>query len=182
MKKVMLMLVAGCAIGMLTGCGIPEEEHNAMIADLEAKHATEVDGLNIQIVDLESVVNAEKAKVRKSRIELDDASERITGLQQKSAETTKALAAEKSKAAKLESDVKSAKSMAASSQDQAMEAEEKYNTLDVEYQALKVRFENFQSNFGGSAAPAATAAAPVAEAPQSETKSAKSLLDEMSTF
>lgn len=185
MKKVMLLLAAGCAIGMLSGCGIPEDQHNAMIADLETKHGKVVEELNVKIADLESVVKAEQAKVRKARIELDDASERITGLQQKSAETSKALAAEKANVSKLESALKAAKSQTAAAKDMAMEAEEKFNTLDVEYQALKVRFENFQQNFGGSPAPAVsapTAVAPTAEAPSSDSKSAKSLLDEMSSF
>jgi chromosome segregation ATPase len=185
MKKVVLMLASVCAIGLLTGCGVPQEEHDAMIADLEAKHTAEVEALNIKVSDLESIVDSEKAKVRKTRIELDDATERISGLQQKSAETAKALATEKAKAAKLEGEIKTAKSMTTAAQEEAAQAVENYNTLDVEYQALKVRFENFQNNFGSSStasAPAASSAPAAAPAEEKKPESAKSLLDEMSGF
>lgn len=196
MKKIAMLLVTGSAIGMLTGCGIPEEEHLAIIADIEAKHAGEVDDLNGQIEEQKELVKNEKAKVRQNRIELDDATERIQGLQQKSAETSKALAGEKSKVAKLESDLKSSKAKNAAAEDRAVEAETAYSTLDVEYQDLKRRFEMFQKNMSSmsspspapssSAAPAGSSAAPSAApsstAPQTDAQKASSLLDQMGTF
>ena len=188
MKNIAMLLVAGCAIGMLTGCGIPEEEHNMIIAELDAKHQTEVDKLKGDIADKESINKNEKAKVRQSRIELDDATDRIKGLQQKSAETSKALAIEKSKATKLESELKTSKSRTASAQDQAMDAENKFSTLDVEYQELKRRFEMFQKNMNSIGTPAPTAApagnspAPASSGPQTDAQKASSLLDQMGTL
>jgi chromosome segregation ATPase len=188
-KRVAMMVAAGCAMGILSGCGIPEEEHNAMIAQMAAERAESEDQLNGKIADLESVVKSEKAKVRTARIELDDATERIKGLQQKSAETAKALATEKSKTSQLESDLATSKSTALAAQDQAMEAESKYNTLDVEHQELKRRFEMFQSNLSslntapasGSSASPSSSNAPAA-APKTDSETAKSLLDQMSTM
>jgi chromosome segregation ATPase len=190
-KSIAMMLVAGCAVGMLTGCGIPEEEHNAIIAEMEAKFKAEEEKLNIKIAEQDSVITSEKAKVRTSRIELDDATERIKGLQQKSAETATELASEKTKVAQLESELKTSKSATAAAQDQAMEAENKFNTLDVEYQELKRRFEMFQKNMSAlnqASKPAAPKAATQddlgmlgepAPAPKTDAQKASSLLDQM---
>jgi chromosome segregation ATPase len=186
MKNIAMMLVAGCTIGMLTGCGVPEEEHLAALAQQEAMFKAEEEKLNVKIAEQESIIKNEKAKVRTARIELDDASERIKGLQQKSAETATALATEKTKTAGLESDLKTSKSATAAAQDQALESESKYNTLDVEYQELKRRFEMFQKNMsalGEASAPAsAPAAAAPAAAPQSDAEKVNSLLDQMGTM
>ncbi|MDF7825782.1 hypothetical protein P4B35_17265 [Pontiellaceae bacterium B12227] len=191
MKKLAMLLASGFAIGMLTGCGIPEEEHNMIIDGINTEHQKEVDKLKGDIADKETIIKNEKAKVRQNRIELDDATERIQGLQQKSAETSKALASEKSKVAKLESELKTSKSRTAAAQDDAMEAENKYSTLDVEYQELKRRFEMFQKNMSAISEPAPAAAEPAASvmddfpadtAPQSDAQKASSLLDQMSTF
>ncbi len=185
-KRIAMMVMAGCAMGILSGCGIPEEEHNALVAQMAAERAESEDVLNGKVADLESVVKSEKAKIRTARIELDDASERIKGLQQKSAETSKALATEKSKASKLEDQLASSKSSALAAQDQAVEAENKYSTLDVEHQELKRRFEMFQANMnslGSASAPASSSsAAPKTAAPKTDSDMAKSLLDEMSTM
>lgn len=189
-KSIAMMLAAGCAIGMLTGCGVPEEEHLAALAAQESAFKAEEDTLNQKIAEQESIIKNEKAKVRTARIELDDASERIKGLQQKSAETSKALASEKTRAADLESELKSQKSATAAAQDRAMESEEQYNTLSVEHEELKRRFEMFQKNLssiGSSSSPAPAASADselealggAAEAPKTEKQKVNSLLDQM---
>ena len=72
MNKVAMLLVTVGAIGMLTGC-MKEEEHLAIVAGIEAEHAKEVDKLNADIAAQKDLVKNEKAKVRSSRIELDDA-------------------------------------------------------------------------------------------------------------
>ena len=33
-KAIVMMAVAGCAVSMLTGCGVPKEEHEAKLAEL----------------------------------------------------------------------------------------------------------------------------------------------------
>lgn len=187
MKKMAMLLAAGCAIGMLTGCGIPEEDHLAIIDGIKAEHQAEVDKLNGTIADRDDVIKSEKAKARQMRIELDDASERITDLQQKSAETSKALATEKSQVASLESQLKTANAKTAAAQDDAMDAENKYNTLDVEYQEVKRRFEMFQKNMSALSTPEKPAAAPAAapsamEEPATDSQKASSLLDQMGTL
>ncbi|MDF7798843.1 hypothetical protein P4C99_05185 [Pontiellaceae bacterium B1224] len=194
MKKMAMLLAAGCAIGMLTGCGIPEEEHLAIIDGINAQHQEEVDLLNIAIADRDDVIKSEKAKARQTRIELDDASERIEKLNQKSLEISKALAAEKSQVATLESQLQTAQTQAAVAMEEALESENKYSTLDVEYQDLKRRFEMFKKNMSALSAPkaaAAPAAAPSAtpaaaastsSAQGSASQKASSLLDEMGSL
>ncbi|MEI6891640.1 MAG: hypothetical protein V5783_05655 [Pontiella sp.] len=157
MKNIAMLLVAGCAIGMLTGCGIPEEEHNAIIASLKAEQQKEVETLNSDIADKESVIKSEKAKVGQSRIELRKAAARNDRLQKETAETAKALAAEKSKSSNLDSELKTSQSQAAIAQDQASDAESKYDTLEIEYQDLERRFEMFQQNMNSLSAPAPAA-------------------------
>ena len=188
MKKMAMLLAAGCAIGMLTGCGVPEEEHLAIIEGINAKNQEEVDKLNGTIADRDDVIKSEKAKARQNRIELDDASERIKDLQQKSAETSKSLASEKSKVATLESQLKTSKSQTAAAQDDASEAENKYSTLDVEHQELKRRFEMFQKNMSSLSSTPEPASAPAAESisapavqeePTTDSEKASSLLDNM---
>ena len=36
MRRIVMMVMAGCMIGMLTGCGVPKEEHEAKVAELNA--------------------------------------------------------------------------------------------------------------------------------------------------
>ena len=187
MKKMAMLLAAGCAIGMLTGCGVPEEEHNAIIDGINAQHQEEVDKLNVTIADRDDVIKSKEAKARQDLITLDDNAERIKGLQQKSAETSKELATEKSKVATLDSQLKTAKSQTAAAQDDALEAENKYSTLDVEYQELKRRFEMFQKNMAALSAPAEPASAPAVSAPAqdmptTDAQKASSLLDQMGTM
>ena len=191
MKKIAMMLAAGFTIGLLAGCGIPEEEHNAMIADIEAKHQAEVDKLKTQLADEESLKKKAEASLRQNRIELDDATERIKDLQQKGAETAKALAAEKASASSFELDLKTTKSQLAAAQDRALEAENNYSTLDVEYQELKRRFEMFQKNLSslgsspssGTSTPPSSGASPsMGNAPKSDAQKAASLLDQMGTL
>ncbi|WP_372797030.1 hypothetical protein [Pontiella sp.] len=192
MKKIAMLLVTASAIGMLTGCGIPEEEHNMIVQNLENEHAAEVDKLNAEIASQKDLVDNEKKKVRSMRVELDDATERITSLQQKSAETAKTLASEKSKTAGLESDLKTANSRLASAEERAAEAEAAYSTLDAEHQELARRFEMYRKNMSALSAPAApaksTAPAAMAEepdmmsAPKTDAEKASSLLDMMGTM
>jgi len=182
-KAIAVMVAMGCVISVLTGCGISEEEHNAIIAGVEAKAAADQDALSSNIVDLESLLQSEKNKIRTARIDLDDASERIKGLQQKSISATKALSAEQKKVATLEKELSLAQSTAVIAQDQAIDAESKFVALEKKYQELSNRFEMYQKNMASikqvaSEAPVPVAVSPMVE-PESDSKSALDLLGEM---
>ena len=38
-KSIAMLAVAGCAIGMLTGCGVPQDEHDAIVEAMAKKDA-----------------------------------------------------------------------------------------------------------------------------------------------
>jgi predicted nucleic acid-binding Zn-ribbon protein len=185
-KTIAMMVVVGSAIGLLTGCGIPEEEHNAIIAQMAAEQEAAEDKLNSRIADLESLLKAEKDKVRMTRIELDDTTERIGDLQQKNADATKSLTAEKTKSTNLERELASSKSAAKAAQDQATEVENKYSTLTVEHEELKRRFEQFRKNMSSlnSSVPSSTtttsgSTSGSTTAPQTDSAKALDLLNQM---
>ncbi|VGO21699.1 hypothetical protein [Pontiella sulfatireligans] len=185
-KTIAMMVVAGCSIGMLTGCGIPEEEHNAMIAQMASERQTSEDELNGKIADLESVVKSQKASIRTKTLELDDAAEQITALKKTSAAANKALATEKTKVSGLERDLATSKSSTLAARDQAQEAESQLATLEVEHEALKVRFEQFERNMralGGSSAPSPVAdimaEEVVVETPKTDAEAALDILNQM---
>ncbi len=193
MRRIAMMVMAGCMVGMLTGCGVPKEEHEAKVAELNAAWE-EIETLKGKIADTESLLKAEQGKVRNKGIQLDDTTKRLTELTEKEAATTKALADEKGKAAALESDLAAAKSATGMAQDATSEVEAALAKLQAEYAQLQNRFDQLKKNMlsfgnGGSIpaeAPKAAAApkadaAPQADdgAPKNDSKTAMDLLDEM---
>lgn len=192
MKRIVMMLVAGCVIGLLTGCGVPQEEHDAKVAELNDAWE-EIETFKGKVADLESVLKKEQGKVRNNRIELDDAAKRIADLNEKEAAAAKALADEKSKAVEFESDLAAAKSATDMAKDQTREVEAALAALQDEFDALQNRFDQLKKNMlsfgeeGSAPAPAAPKAAQVAPkaddgAPSSDSKSAMDLLDDMGTL
>ncbi|RKX46522.1 MAG: hypothetical protein DRP64_03075 [Verrucomicrobia bacterium] len=186
MKRIIMMAAAGCVVGMLTGCGVPQEEHDAKIAELNTAWA-EIETLKGKVTDTESLLKKEQGKVRDTRIKLDDASRRITELTEKEAVSAAALAAEKGKTAELESDAVSATSSLGMAQDRTTEVEAALATLQGEYEKLQIRFDELRKNIlaidGASSIPAASApaAAPKASGSgKSDSETALDLLNEMS--
>ena len=104
MRKIIMMVMAGCMIGMLMGCGVPKEEHEAKVAELNAAWE-EIETLKGKLDDTETLLKKEQGKVRNSQIELDDASKRVAELTEKEAATSTALADEMDKTAALETDL-----------------------------------------------------------------------------
>ncbi len=189
MKRIVMMVVAGCAMGLLTGCGVPQEEYDAKIGELNAAWA-EAETLKGKITDLESLLKAEQGKVRSTRIELDDAEKRITELTEKDAAAAKALADEKGKVSGLESDLAAAESAKGMAEDRSSEAETALAVLQGNYDKLLADFEQFKKNIrslgGEEFIPAAST--PVAAAPEaapevddgeSTPESALDILDDM---
>ncbi len=193
MRRIAMMVMAGCMVGMLTGCGVPKEEHEAKVAELNAAWE-EIETLKGKIADTESLLKAEQGKVRNKGIQLDDTSKRLAELTEKEAATTKALADEKGRVVALESDLAAAKSAMGMAQDATSEVEAALAKLQAEYEQLQNRFDQLKKNmlsFGSGAsipaeAPTAAAApkadaAPQADdgAPKTDSKTAMDLLDEM---
>ena len=184
MKTIAMMAAVGCAVTLLTGCGVPQEEHDAKIAELNTAWQ-EIESQKGKNTDLESLLNAEKAKLRTTRIELDDAAERIAASQTKQAETATALATEKAKISKLESGLSSAKAATMRAQEAATETEDALAKLQEDYQKLQGRFDQFEKNMraldGAQSVGAAPKAAPKASGPaKSDSEAAMDLLNQMS--
>jgi len=193
MRRIVMMLMAGGMIGMLTGCGVPKEEHEAKIAELNAAWEQN-ETLKAKISDTESLLKAEQGKVRSTGNELADAAKRIQELNEKEAATASALASEKGKTAALESDLAAAKSATGMANDEISKLEAALAKLQGEYDSLQNRFNQLKKNmlsFGGEASIPAekpmvdaapqTAAAPAADAGTSKSSSqtAADLLDAM---
>ena len=63
MRKIYNNLFLLLALCLLAGCGVPQEEHDAMILQLQSEKTEIETSLNEKIAELESIVKAEKAKV-----------------------------------------------------------------------------------------------------------------------
>jgi SMC interacting uncharacterized protein involved in chromosome segregation len=186
MRRIAMMVMAGCVIGMLTGCGVPQEEHDAKVAELNTAWE-KIETLKSEVADKESELKAEKANVLNGQLDLDAAKKSFEELTEKNAATTEALADEKGRVTALESDLAAAKSATGMAKDRISEVEAALAKLQSEYDHLQNRFDQLKKNmlsFGsGAAIPAEEpkAAAPEASAsdtlPASET--AAGLLDEM---
>lgn len=190
MKTIAMMVATGCAMSILTGCGIPKEEHNAKLAELNTAWQ-EIETLNGKNTDLDSLYNAEKAKLRTSRIELEDTTTRLKASQTKEAVTAASLADEKSKISGLERDVSSAKSATLTAKEATAEVEAELATLQEEHAELQTRFSQFERNMNALNGEPAESAAPevggeqltleemVGESAPTKPKTAMDLLNEM---
>jgi len=179
MKRIVMMVVAGCAIGLLTGCGVPQEEHDAKIAELNAAWE-EIETLKGKSADLESLLNKERGQVRNARIELDDASKRISELTEKEAAAANALADEKGKVSKLEGDLAAAQSAVEAAKDQISELEAALAALQEETQRLQKRFTQFERNMNPSGSASTLSTAPKAGgSDKSSSERALDLLNKM---
>jgi len=178
MKRIIMMVAAGCAIGLLTGCGVPQEEYDAKIGELNAAWA-ENETLNGKNTDLESLLKAEQGKVRSTRIELDDAGKRVAELKEKDAAAAKALADEKGKVSGLESDLAASTSAKGMAEDRSSEAESALAALQGKYDKLVADFEQFKKNMRSLGASVPASPAPESDAGESASKTALDILDDM---
>lgn len=182
-KPLATMIATAAVISLLTGCGVPQDQHEAMITQLKMEHQKEIEKLNVKVEQSETLFKSEQAKLRTARIELDEVGDKVSTAKQDSANAKKELAAEKAKLVKLERELASAKSKAMGAQDQVVEVEEKLAALEKENNELKRRFEQFQRNLRGASnppKPIAAKPAPSAKPYKKTTPSALDILNDMS--
>lgn len=180
-KRVMAtMVVVGCAVSMLTGCGVKQEIHDATIAELNTAFQ-EIEAQKGTIVDKEEALDKEKSALRKAGVELDSANERIKTAQAKEAETAAALASEKTTVSNLKSQLSSEKSRVSSAQQNVSELESELADLQEAYKSLQGRWKQMEDNLNDldKVAGPAKASAPVAADGDA---SAVDLLSEMEGF
>lgn len=179
-KTIAMMLVAGCSIGMLTGCGISQEEHDNIILKIQTENAEAVAQLEKKVTDLEVNLKSEQRKAATARVELDDAAERIKTMQQEQTAAAEELAAEKAALANTTRNLASAKSRAEAADEAAAEAAAQLADAEAELVELERRFVQYLKNSAAldEVAPAVQSAP---EAVAGEARSALDILNEMST-
>ena len=123
MRKTYNNLFLLLALCLLAGCGIPQEEHDAMILQLQSEKTEIETSLNEKIEELESIVKAEKAKVKSHRLEMDNAERKIRDFQTKNAQSIK-------DAAKAKSEITSLKRSLNRAEDARDRAEEKVSRIN----------------------------------------------------
>jgi len=145
-KSIAKMVIAGCAIGMLTGCGVPQEEVDAMITDLNAKHDAVVSDLNTKLADTESLLGAEQERTRKLNNDLRDSTALNDEQKSQVKELKSSLATASSQISSLESQVESAKAQIKSAQNMAADAQNEAATAQMHAQETQRRFDELIAN------------------------------------
>ena len=156
MKKIYNSLFLLLALFLLAGCGVPQEEHDAMILQLQSEKTEIETSLNEKIAELESIVKAEKAKVKSHRLEMDNAERKIRDFQTKNAQSIK-------DAAKAKSEITSLKRSLNRVEDARDQAEEKISRINdqlvqiqSEKDGIQFRFDQLVKNMNGEDIPEET--------------------------
>jgi predicted RNase H-like nuclease (RuvC/YqgF family) len=145
-KSIAKTLIAGCAIGILAGCGVPQEEVDAMVAKLNADHEAVVTDLKTKQADTDSLLNAEKERTRTLNNDLRDSTALNDELKENVKELKSSLATANSQVSSLESQLASAKASIKSAQDMAADAQNDASTARMEAQETQRRFDELIAN------------------------------------
>lgn len=145
-KSIATMLIAGCAIGMLTGCGVPQKEHDAIIAQLNADHDAVVSDLKTKLSDTESLLTAEKGRTDSLNNDLRASNVLNEELKANVTELKTSLANANSQNSNLESQLTTAKASIQSAQDMAADAQNDAANARMEAQETQRRFDELIAN------------------------------------
>lgn len=140
-KTIAMMAVAGCAIGMLTGCGVPQKEYDAMVAKLTTEKTDMESSLNATIAEKDSELSSEKAKTRKLQIDLNDAVERIKELNDNNSGLQSAADDLKNQISTLQSALASAKADIAAAEADKEDLRNQCTALEMDAQEAQRRFD-----------------------------------------
>jgi len=140
-KSIAMLVVAGCTIGMLTGCGVPQKEHDAIVAQLTAEAQATQDALNAQLTETQASLDAESAKSSKLQTEVENSVARIDELKGAADDLTASLTAEQDKVAQLDSELAEVKGTIASYQQQTADAESARDAMELEKIETQRRFD-----------------------------------------
>ncbi len=146
MKSLAMLAIAGCAIGMLTGCGVPQEEVDAMVAQMTSEREQSEADLKGKIADTESLLNSEKERTRTLQNDLRDSAVLNEELKENNKEMKSELATANSKISSLESSLASAKARITTAESTAADAERERATMELEAAEARTRFEGLIAN------------------------------------
>lgn len=145
MKNVVLLLMAGMAVSVLTGCGVKKEVHEALVAQYGTATNT-ITVLEGQKASLEDDLIVEQKKARDLNRQLDDATKTAAELKAKEAQTASALTSEKLKVEGLQGDLAKSKSATEAAQNRGDELQAALIKLQGEYEHLMNRFYQLKKN------------------------------------
>lgn len=149
MRKIGNNLFLIIAIFLIAGCGVPQEEHDALVLQMQTEKAELEANLNTKISELESIVKSEKAKVKSHRLEMDNAERKIKDLQTKNAQSVKDLAKTKSEITSLKRSLSRAEDARDRSEKKVSETESQLNSVQAEKDQLQLRFDQLVRNLNG---------------------------------
>ena len=150
----MMKYINGCMLAVvlvITGCGVPQEEHDAAVAQLQADRAEVESMLSGKIADLESIVKSEKAQGKSIRLQLESAERKLRESQKKAISAAKDAAKVKAQVTSLERDVSRAESAADRVKDQLSAVQEQLTTTESERDGLQRRLHMLVNNMSGLA-------------------------------
>ena len=149
MKKIGNYILTILCIILISGCGVPQEEHDAIVFQLKTEKENSNAEFNQKISELESVVKSEKAKVKSHRIEMDNAERKLKDLQRKNAESIKDIAKAKSEIVSLKRSVERSDTATDRARASATRAEEELAIVTSERDNLQFRFDQLLNNLNG---------------------------------
>lgn len=141
MKAIATMAMAGCVIGLLTGCGVPQDKYDAMVAQLTNEKTEMETSLRATITENETALNSEKAKSRKLQNDLNDSVERIKELNASSAEMNASVDGLKQQIADAQADLADVKDDLATAVQDKMDLLDQCDSLKMEAKEVQRRFD-----------------------------------------
>jgi chromosome segregation ATPase len=156
MRKIYNNLFLLLALCLLAGCGVPQEEHDAMILQLQSEKTEIETSLNEKIAELESIVKAEKAKVKSHRLEMDNAERKIRDFQTKNAQSIKDAAKAKSEITSLKRSLNRAEDARDRAEDKVSRINDQLAQIQSEKDDIQFRFDQLVKNMNGEDIPEET--------------------------
>ena len=144
--KYFLLLIC---LMLLNGCGVPQEEHDAIVIQLQSELTDFKSDTEQRISELESIVKSEKAKVKSHRLEMDNADRKLRELQQKNADSVRDIAKAKSEIVSLKREIERSDSAKERAQLATSKTEEELAEVVAERDDLKFRFDQLINNLNG---------------------------------
>jgi hypothetical protein len=145
-KSIAMIVIAGCAIGMLTGCGVPQEEHDAIVAQLTSEKETAVNELQTKLDDTTSLLNAEQARTSSLNSDLRDSTVLNDELKQANDELKATIEDANGQISTLESQLATARASIRTAQDRATAAENGRSQAEMETRNTERRFNELILN------------------------------------
>ena len=157
---------------IVTGCGVPQEEHDAAVAKLPSERADIESSLNDKISDLESIVKAEKAKGKSLRLQLDSTERKLKDGQKKALVAAKEAAKIKSQVTSLERDVNRAESEKSRVEEELADMEEQLSAIEIERDEAINDLEQLRNNMSALSEPKPD---PISQSPNEASPSSEPL-------